>query len=98
MATPYRGFQLGLLPEPKINKRALATSYGLVALVLLIVVNLGLFMPEKLQLTQYHVTELIPMPSLRPEPEPEPIKVKPQVQPKLLPAVKIPVMEQPKLV
>src|SRR5271165_6306192 len=96
MATPYRGFQLGLLPEPKINKRALATSYGLVALVLLIVVNLGLFLPEKLQLTQYHITELIPMPALRPEPEP--IKVKPEVHPKLLPAVKIPVMEQPKLV
>ena len=35
MATAYRGFQLGLLPERKINKRALATSYGLVTLVLL---------------------------------------------------------------
>ena len=50
MATAYRGFQLGLLPERKINKRALATSYGLVALVLLIVINLGLLLPEKLQL------------------------------------------------
>ena len=36
------------------------------------------------------------MPSLRPEPEP--IKVKPEVKPKLLPAVKLPVFEQPKLV
>lgn len=96
MATAYRGFQLGLLPERKVNKKALATAYGLVAFALLIVVNISLIIPEKLQLTQYHVTELIPMPSLRPEPEP--IKVTPEVKPKLLPAVKLPVFEQPKLV
>jgi len=98
MATAYRGFQLGLLPERKINKRALATSYGLVVLVLIILINLSLLLPEKLQLTQYHVTELIPMPSLRPEPPPPPVKVAPEVHPKLLPAVKIPVFETPKLV
>lgn len=96
MAAAYRGFQLGLLPERKINKRAVATAYGLVALVLLIVINLGLLLPEKLQLRQYHVTELIPMPSLRPQPEP--VKVTPPVRAKLLPAVKLPVFEQPKLV
>ena len=91
MATAYRGFQLGLLPERKVNKRALATAYGIVALLLLIVINIGLILPEKLQLAQYHVTELIPMPALRPVPEP--IKVKTEVQPKLLPAVKLPVFE-----
>lgn len=96
MATPYRGFQLGLLPERKLNKRAIATAYGLVALVLLIVVSLGVFMPERLQMREYHVTELIPMPSLRPEPEP--VKVVTEVKPHLLPAVKLPVFEQPKLV
>ena len=96
MATPYRGFQLGLLPERKLNKRAIATAYGLVALVLLIVLSLGVFMPERLQLREYHVTELIPMPSLRPEPEP--VKVVTQIKPHLLPAVKLPVFEQPKLV
>ena len=96
MATPYRGFQLGLLPERKLNKRAIATAYGIVALLLLIVINVSLLFPEKLQLAQYHVTELIPMPSLRPEPEP--IKVAPTAKPKLLPAVKLPVFEQPKLV
>jgi TonB family protein len=95
MATAYRGFQLGLLPERKINKRAVATAYGLVALALLIVINLGLFLPERLQLAQYHVTEIIPMPALRPEPPP--VKA-PEVKAKLLPAVKIPVLEQPKLV
>ncbi len=97
MATAYRGFQLGLLPERKVNKRALATAYGIVALVLLIVINLGLILPEKLQLRQYHMTELIPMPSLRPEPEPIKV-VKPEIHPKLLPAVKLPVFEQPKLI
>jgi TonB family protein len=92
----YRGFQLGLLPERKINKRAVATAYGIVIVLILIAINLQLLMPEKLQLAQYHVTELIPMPSLRPEPEP--VKVTPPaVKPKLLPAVKIPVAEQPKL-
>jgi len=95
MATAYRGFQLGLLPEPKVNKKAVATAYGIVALLLLILINVGLLMPEKLQLSQYHVTEIIPMPSLRPEPAP--IKPKPEVRAKLLPAVKIPVLEQPKL-
>jgi TonB family protein len=96
MATPYRGFQLGLLPERKINKQALATSYSLVTLVVLILINLSVILPEKLQLRQYHVTELIPLPALRPEPEP--VKVKPEIKPKLLPAVKIPVLEQPKLI
>lgn len=96
MATPYRGFQLGLLPERKVNKRAMVTSYGLVTLALLIIINLSLLLPEKLQLAEYHVTELIPMPSLRPEPAP--VKVAPVVRPKLLPAVKMPVFEQPKLV
>ena len=96
MATVYGGFQLGLLPERKVNKRAMATAYGLVALVLLIVINLGLLMPERLQIRQYHVTELIPMPSLRPERVP--VKIATQIKPKLLPAVKLPVFEQPKLV
>ena len=96
MATAYGGFQLGLLPERKINKRAMVTSYALVTFLLLIVINLGLILPEKLQLTQYHVTEMIPMPSLRPETAP--VVAKSEVKPKLLPAVKLRVFEQPKLV
>src|ERR1700689_2569994 len=98
MATAYRGFQLGLLPERKVKKKALTYAYGVVAFALLIVVNINLIFPESLHLTQYHVTEMIPMPSLRPEPAPEPVKIKPEVHPKLLPAVKIPVFEQPKLI
>jgi TonB family protein len=95
MATAYRGFQLGLLPERKVNKRAIATAYGIVLLALLVVINIGLLVPEKLKLAQYHVTELIPTPSLRPEPVP--VK-KFEVKAKLLPAVKLPIFEQPKLV
>ena len=88
------GFQLGILPERKINKRAMATSYGLVAMLLLMVFNLGLIVPEKLELIDYHVTELIPTPPLRREPAP--LKVK-TVKVKLLAAAKVPVFEQPKL-
>ena len=96
MPTPNGGFQLGLLPERKIDKRAVAAAYGVVALLLLIVINISLLFPEKLQLVTYHVTELIPTPALRPEPEP--IK-KPEIKvQKLLPVVKAPVFEQPKLI
>ena len=92
----YGGFQLGLLPERKVNKRALAAAYGVVLLLLLIVINIGLLFPQKLQLVTYHVTESIPTPALRPEPEP--VK-KPDVKvQKLLPVVKAPVFEQPKLI
>jgi TonB family protein len=96
MATAYRGFQLGLLPERKLNKRAIATSYGLVTLAILILINLSLLLPERLQMVTYHVTEMIPMPSLRPAPEPVRVKVETHV--KLLPAVKLPVFETPKLI
>ncbi len=96
MATPYRGFQLGLLPERKVNKRALAAAYGVVALLVLIVINISLIFPERLQMVTYHVTELIPTPALRPEPEP--VKPPEPKVTKLLPAVKLPVFEQPKLV
>src|ERR1700730_13434460 len=95
MELPERSFQLGILPERKIDKRALVTSYGLITLVLILLINLSLLMPEKLNLKQFHVTELIPMPALRPMPEP--IKRTP-IKAKLLPAVKLPVFEQPKLV
>jgi TonB family protein len=89
------GYRLGLLPERKIDKRAMVTGYTLVSFLLLLVFNLGLILPETLQLTPYHVTELIPTPPLRPEPAP--IKVK-TPKAKLLPAAKLPVFEQPKLV
>jgi TonB family protein len=94
MATPQPSFQLGILPERKIDKRALAASYTFMVLLLLLLVNLGLLFPDRLQLKAYRVTELIPLPAMRPEPAP--VKVKPQIKAKLLPPA--PVFEQPKLV
>src|SRR5262249_53770078 len=94
MATS-RGFQLGLLPERKINRRALATSYGFVTLIVIILICLGYLVPDQLQIRQYPVTAIIPLPSAKPPPEP--IK-KPQIKAKLLPAVKLPVFQTPKLV
>jgi TonB family protein len=93
MATYQHNFKLGILPERKIDKRALATGYTFLVLVALLLINLGIIFPDKLQLRQYRVTELIPMPALRPEPAP--ISVKP-LKVKLLPPA--PVFEQPKLV
>jgi TonB family protein len=85
-------FQLGILPERRIDRRALAASYGFVAFVILIVMNLGLLMTERLELKQYHVTELIPLPAMRPEPAP--VKMK-RLKAKLLPPA--PVFKTPKL-
>jgi TonB family protein len=94
MATPD-GFQLGLLPESKLNRRALAGSYGLVTLLIVLMINAGLIWPERLDVRrQYHVTELIPMPSL--QPKPLKMKVPPRTTlAKLLPPA--PVFETPKL-
>ena len=52
MATAYRGFQLGLLPERKINKRASATATAWWRWSLLIVINIGLMLPEKIQIVE----------------------------------------------
>ena len=94
MATPV-GFQLGLLPERKLDRRALAASYGLLIFLLIVMVNIGWIWPDGLDIRrQYHVTELIPMPNL----QPKPLKVKtpPHIlKAKLLPPA--PVFERPKL-
>jgi TonB family protein len=95
MATYQQGFQLGILPERKIDKRALVTSYALMVFLTLILINIGLLFPDRMPYKQYRVTSLIPMPALRPEPEPIKV-VKPEVRAKLLPAA--PVFDKPKLV
>jgi TonB family protein len=94
MATPQRGFQLGILPERKIDRRALITSYTLMVLALLLLINLGVIFPDRLIFKPYHLTELIPMPALRPEPAP--MKVKPALKAKLIPPTLV--VEQPRLV
>jgi TonB family protein len=95
MATYQRGFQLGILPERKIDKRALVTSYALMVFLTLILINVGILFPDRIPFKQYHVTSLIPMPALRPEPEPIKV-VKPAVKPKLLPPA--PVFDRPRLI
>jgi TonB family protein len=94
MGASERGYQLGILPERKIDRRALATSYTIMVLLMLLLINLSLIFPDHLSLKQYRVTELIPVPALRPEPLPtkKPLKLKTKL---VEPA---PVFEQPKLV
>jgi len=96
MATSPQAFQLGILPERKIDRRAIATGYAILILLLLLLVNLGLLFPQRMQLTHYRVTSLIPLPALRPEPPPEPVKVEP-VKARVVPEPE-PVIEQPKLI
>ena len=95
MATSQQSFQLGILPERKIDRRAVATGYAFIVVMILLFINIGLLFPDRIQLKEYRVTALIPLPSMRPEPEP--IKVKPvAVKAKLLPPA--PVFEQPRLI
>ena len=94
MPTPVT-FQLGILPERKLDRRAIAAAYGLLVLMIVLMINAGWIWPDSLNISrQYHVTELVPMPSL----QPEPLKVKappPAVKAKLLPPA--PVFDAPKL-
>jgi TonB family protein len=94
MATP-NSFQLGLLPERKMDWRTVASSYGLQVLLVILLINMGLIWPDRLSLARtYHVTELIPIPSL--QPKPFEVKAPPAiVHAKLLP--RAPVFESPKL-
>ena len=88
MSTPV-GFQLGILPERKLDRRALAASYGLLVVLIIVMINIGWIWPDSMNIArQYHVTEIIPTPSL----QPEPLKVKTPpriVQAKLLPAAPV---------
>jgi TonB family protein len=95
MATAY-SYQLGILPERKISWRTFVSSYGLVVLLIIVVINIGLIWPDRLVIKQnFHVTELIPLPSTQ---QPKPIQPKtPKVVAKLLPKVPLPVFETPKL-
>jgi len=93
MPTYDRGFQLGLLPEKKWNWRTFATSYGILTGLILLLIVVGVMTSDTLlNLENYHVTELIPRPSLRPErlPKPHPVHAK------LLPPE--PVFKAPKLI
>src|SRR5271157_3682329 len=95
MPTYDRGFQLGLLPEKKWNWRTFVASYGIVTGLILFLIFFGIIMPDTLQIAaNYHVTELIPRPALKPErlPKPKPLPL----HAKLLPPP--PVFDTPKLI
>ena len=95
MPTYDRGFELGLLPEQKWNWRTFVASYGIVTGLILFLISFGIIMPDTLLITaNYHVTELIPRPALRPERRTKP-KALP-LQAKLLPPE--PVFQTPKLI
>ena len=95
MPTYDRGFQLGLLPENKWNWRTFAASYGILTGLILLLIVVGIMATDTLlPSVNYHVTELIPRPSLRPEPLPKPKPL--PVHAKLLPPE--PVFQTPKLI
>jgi len=92
MATP--DLQFALLPEGKVDRRALAVGYGSVVLLLFSLAIIKLIWPERLRIGQrFELTELIPRPDL----QPKPIKVKPQSAVHTRP-VPVPVSEAPKLI
>lgn len=83
MVTPADSLTLGLLPEQKLNRRAMATAYTAIVLAILLLINLGLIFPQRLQLVQYHISSWIPV-DLKPYKQPAPRKQ--TVAHKLLPA------------
>lgn len=95
MPTFDRDFQLGILPEKKWDWRTFVASYGMVTAFVLFLAFFGVIVPETLRIApNYHVTELVPRPSLVPEPLPKPKPL--PVQAKLPPPE--PVFEAAKLV
>ncbi|MGH9648616.1 MAG: energy transducer TonB [Bryobacteraceae bacterium] len=94
MPTVNREFQLGILPNKKWDWRTFAASYGFVTACAAFLCFFGLFMPDTLKLAMnYHVTELVPRPALRPE---RLRKLPPKVQAKLLPPD--PAFQTPKII
>jgi TonB family protein len=94
---PGREFDLGILPERKIDRRALGIGYGFLLLVVLFLINLSLMFPDRIALKQYRVTELIPMPAMRPEhmvPKPKPIRMKLATPPPVFSAPRLVVPQQ----
>ncbi len=94
MPTVNREFQLGILPEKKWDWRTFAASYGFVTACAAVLCFFGILMPDTIKVAMnYHVTELVPRPALRPE---KIRKMPPKVQAKLLPPD--PVFKAPKIV
>jgi TonB family protein len=87
-------FELGLLPERKMDWRTLATSYSIEVLLILLVLFIGLLWPQHIAIRpKYSLTELVPpqMPDHKPATARPP---RPQIVAQLLP----PVLSEPKLI
>jgi len=85
--------QFGMLPERNMDWRTLCVSYGAQTLLLLIILMIGVLIPERMGLKQYHATEMVALKPWEPPPPPK-IKIKP-IQ---IAKVDIPVpVPQPKL-
>ncbi|HTR25039.1 MAG TPA: energy transducer TonB [Terriglobales bacterium] len=94
MPTDNREFKLGILPEKKWDWRTFAASYGFVTACAAFLCFFGIFMPDTLKIAMnYHVTEIVPRPSLRSE---KIRKLPPKVQAKLLPPDRT--FEAPKII
>jgi TonB family protein len=91
MATPDK-LNFGLLPDRRMDWRTLATSYGIEAFLLLLLLSAGFFFPDTLRLNKrMTVTELVPRPDLKPQPVmPKPKIRRPVVAPKVAPPVSFP--------
>jgi TonB family protein len=91
MATPDK-FELGLLPERRMDWRTLATSYGIEVLFIMLLLSVGFLFPDTLRLRQkFTVTELIPRPDLKPEAaQAKPKARRPAVVSKVAPPVSFP--------
>jgi TonB family protein len=87
-------FEMGLLPERKLDWRTIATSYGIEAFFILLLLFVGVLWPQHLNIRpKYSITELIPPPA------PHQKAVKPhQKRPKLMAKLLPPVFTAPKLV
>ncbi len=79
MATYQRGFSSAFSRSARSTSVRWPPAIRSWWLMLLLLINMGLLFPDRISLKQYRVTELIPLPSLRPEPEPIKV-VKPVVE------------------
>ncbi|HEX6504166.1 MAG TPA: energy transducer TonB [Terriglobales bacterium] len=81
MPTSTDTLSLGLLPEHQTNWRSFATGYGSVILLILLLINIGLLFPQKIQLIQFHASSWLAVDLVPAKPE-APHKTAPR---KLLP-------------
>lgn len=73
---------LGLLPEQKTNWRSFATGYGGVAIFIVLLINVGLIFPQRIQLIRFHTSSWLAVDLVPAKPE---VPRKP-IAHKLLPA------------